>query len=232
MTEYKCTLRLCGEEFRTKKCLNQHLDKKHPFKCSCCNPPQRYKTKSSVYIHKHRQKKKFSLLDPVYMKASDNYSTTFATWKAIFEVPAIQKVMIDSNIKVWDPFYIDGATAQHWRKLGAKNFIHKAADFFLEYQTTTADCIVTNPPFSLLPRIVACLAEMDIPFVMIVPSTVIHRLYFQKFFNKHVQVVVPCYKNMWTFSNAFKVTLRSPTLWQPVAVTYQMHLCRSLHICA
>jgi hypothetical protein len=232
MTKYVCTVRFCAEEFRTKKCLNQHLDKKHPFKCSCCNPPQRYKTKTSVYTHKHR-KKTSTVFDPsLYKKPSDQYATSIATWEAIFEVPAIHKVMIDSNLKVWDPFYMDGATEKHWRKLGAKNFIHKAGDFFLEYKFTTADYIVTNPPFSLLPRIIACLAEMDMPFVIIVPSYVIHRLYFQKFFNKQVQVVVPSTKKRWTFTNELKVTLPYPTMWQMMAVTYKMHLRRSLHICS
>jgi hypothetical protein len=168
----------------------------------------------------------------LYNNSSDNYATTLETWVAIFEVPAIQKVMRDSKLKVWDPFYMDGVTGKHWRQLGAKNIIHKQGDFFLEYKTTTADYIITNPPFSLLPRIFACLHAIDIPFLMIVPSYVIHRLYFQKYFNKKVQVVVPSSKNMWTFSDKFKVTLPSPRFWQPIAVTYKMNLRRSLHICS
>ena len=52
------------------------------------------------------------------------------------------------------------------------------------------DCVVTNPPFSILPKVLERLRALNKPFVIIMPTYTMNTQYFQRLF-KDIQVIVP-----------------------------------------
>jgi hypothetical protein len=61
------------------------------------------------------------------------------------------------------------------------------ADFF---ETSHGDCVVTNPPFSILPKVLERLRALNKPFVIIMPTYTMNTQYFQRLF-KDIQIIVP-----------------------------------------
>jgi hypothetical protein len=53
-----------------------------------------------------------------------------------------------------------------------------------------SECVVTNPPFSELPRVLARLREFGKPFVVIMPCSTLTTRYFRDLF-QDIQVIVP-----------------------------------------
>jgi len=65
--------------------------------------------------------------------------------------------------------------------------IHEDVDFFAH---DLGECVVTNPPFSELPRVLARLRELGKPFVVIMPCSTLTTRYFRDLF-PDIQVIVP-----------------------------------------
>ena len=65
--------------------------------------------------------------------------------------------------------------------------IHEDLDFFTQ---DLGECVVTNPPFSELPRVLARLRELGKPFVVIMPCSTLTTRYFRDLF-QDIQVIVP-----------------------------------------
>jgi hypothetical protein len=67
--------------------------------------------------------------------------------------------------------------------------IHADIDF---YENDLGDVLVSNPPYSQGKRVIARLAQLDKPFIMIMPSSKINTQYFREHFKgKGVQIIVP-----------------------------------------
>ena len=73
---------------------------------------------------------------------------------------------------------------KHLTKL---DVIHEDLDFFTH---DLGECVVTNPPFSELPRVLARLRALGKPFVVIMPCSTLTTRYFRDLF-QDVQVIVP-----------------------------------------
>ena len=87
---------------------------------------------------------------------------------------------IPRHLTLWEAFYGDGTSGAHLTELGF-DVIHEDLDFFTH---DLGECVVTNPPFSELPRILARLRELGMPC-----STLTTR-YFRELF-QDIQVIVP-----------------------------------------
>ena len=74
----------------------------------------------------------------------------------------------------------------HLTELGF-DVIHEDVDFFTH---DLGECVVTNPPFSELPRVLARLRELGKPFVVIMPCSTLTTRYFRDLF-QDIQVIVP-----------------------------------------
>ena len=83
-------------------------------------------------------------------------------------------------------FYGDGESGEHLTKLGFET-IHKEIDFF---ESDEGEIIVSNPPFSLVKKIVPKLIELDKPFILLMPVSKIATQYFKPLKNK-VQIIIP-----------------------------------------
>jgi len=99
--------------------------------------------------------------------------TPFSAWEDV-------SAYIPRHLTLWEAFYGDGTSGAHLTKLGF-DVIHEDVDFFTH---DLGECVVTNPPFSELPRILARLRELGMPC-----STLTTR-YFRDLF-PDIQVIVP-----------------------------------------
>jgi hypothetical protein len=88
------------------------------------------------------------------------------------------------HLTLWEAFYGDGTSGAHLTELGF-DVIHEDVDFFTH---DVGDCVVTNPPFSELPRVLARLRELGKPFVVIMPTLTTR--YFRDLL-QDIQVIVP-----------------------------------------
>jgi len=124
-------------------------------------------------------------------KESDNYTTDKKDWEKI--APYIPK-----DKTIWAPFYCDGKQKDHFEEMGF-NIIHKDKDFFT--YTPDYDIVIDNPPFSKLRDIVNRLKELDKPFILVMPSSKINAVWFQKLFKDHLQIIIPLKKIKFTNLN-------------------------------
>jgi len=115
------------------------------------------------------------------MATHDDYMTPKYAWENI-------KHLIPNDKSIWEPFYGDGESGKDLTDLGF-NVIHQDIDFF---ENDLGDIIVTNPPFSNIPKILERLVKLNKPFIMIMPTPKLTTQYFRKLFeNKKIQIVIP-----------------------------------------
>jgi hypothetical protein len=113
----------------------------------------------------------------------DDWMTPFSAWDNI-------KHFIPKDKLIWEAFYGDGESGTHLNKLGF-NVIHEDIDFF---QNDKGDIIVSNPPFTKIPEVLARLKEINKPFILIMPSSKINTQYFRKLFcdtEDPIQIIIP-----------------------------------------
>ena len=109
-------------------------------------------------------------------KKNDNYQTPIEYLRVIDE-------HISSGQLINDPFYCQhkeggGLVKRNWCKLG-RHIIHNDCDFFTEQEFDKTDCIVSNPPFSLIFQILEKLFELDTPFALLLPLQKIAQIKIQ-----------------------------------------------------
>lgn len=109
----------------------------------------------------------------------DDYETPLAAWKMI--APYIPKDKV-----IWEPFYGSGTSGQHLTSLGF-NVLHENKDFFANNE---GDLIVTNPPFSKKKEVLKRLKELDKPFALLLPASVLGTKMLSTLF-PDIQVVIP-----------------------------------------
>jgi len=114
------------------------------------------------------------------LKKVDEYMTPLSAWQDINE-------FIPKNKIIWEAFKGDGTSAENLRSIGC-NVICDDVDFFTA--NLNYDIIVTNPPFSKKIKIFQKLEQIDMPFIMIVPVSIITKKYFS-YFSQKCGIIVP-----------------------------------------
>lgn len=112
---------------------------------------------------------------------NDEWYTPHHAWEDI-------QHFIPRELTVCDPFYGDGTSGHSIRNLGF-NTIHEDVDFFTN--NNLGDIIISNPPFSLIQKVMVRLFEIDLPFIMIMPSSKINTQYASDWLGKGIQLIVP-----------------------------------------
>ena len=117
-------------------------------------------------------------------KKDDDYETTEYIWGLI-------KTYLSNYSTIYEPFYCNGKSGEIFTKFGF-DCIHKDEDFFENYNNYDYDIIVSNPPFSIKKQIFHTLKEIDKPFIMIAPISVITKVYFrEKYENTDITILIP-----------------------------------------
>lgn len=110
----------------------------------------------------------------------DDYMTPKSSWEAI-------KDYIPKNKVIWESFYGDGESGKYLTELGFE-VIHEPIDFFEENR---GDIIVTNPPFTMKKEVLLRLKQLDKPFILICPISMINTNYLRETFANHIQIIIP-----------------------------------------
>jgi len=111
----------------------------------------------------------------------DDYMTPKHAWRNIAH-------LIPKNKIIWEPFYGDGKSGKYLKQLGFR-VIHKPVDFF---KHNLGDILVSNPPFSIKKQIFTRLKQLEKPFIMICPCSMITTQYFRKLFSESkIQIIIP-----------------------------------------
>jgi len=111
----------------------------------------------------------------------DDYMTPKYAWENI-------QHLIPKDKQIWEAFYGDGTSGSYLKELGF-DVIHDKVDFF---ENNLGDIIVSNPPFSKSKMVFQRLAELDKPFIMIMPASKIFTSYVRENFkNKKLQIIIP-----------------------------------------
>ena len=113
----------------------------------------------------------------------DDYMTPSYAWENI-------KTYLPKDKTIWECFYGDGESGKELTKLGLK-VIHEEIDFF---KNDKGDILVSNPPFSKKKEVFTRLKELNKPFIMICPSSMLNTQYIRKLFSKtedRLQIIIP-----------------------------------------
>lgn len=110
----------------------------------------------------------------------DDYMTPKFAWEDI-------KEYIPNDKEIWEAFYGNGTSGSYLKELGF-NVIHEPVDFF---ENNLGEIIVSNPPFSMVKKIMPRLLELDKPFILIMPSSKINTQYFRPWKKKGIQIIIP-----------------------------------------
>lgn len=113
----------------------------------------------------------------------DDYMTPKYAWENIRQFIPKDKV-------IWEAFYGDGKSGKYLTELGF-NVIHNPDDFF---ESNNGDIVVSNPPFSKTKEVLKRLAELNKPFILILPSSKINTQYTRQLFKDQtnkLQIIIP-----------------------------------------
>lgn len=123
----------------------------------------------------------------IYNK-NDNWETPIDYWKIIN--PFIPKDLI-----IHDPFYMNGNSYHHWKKIG-REIIHEDKDFFLIKKNNKKEIYVSSPPYSKMKEVLKHLFYLDKPFIMLIPINKVGQIKIQKILknNKLQLIISPIYK--------------------------------------
>jgi len=115
----------------------------------------------------------------------DDYMTPKSAWSAI-------KEFIPPYHNIWEAFYGDGVSGRYLQEVLEDNIvIHEPIDFF---ENNKGDIIVSNPPFSIKKEVFTRLKELDKPFIILCPSSMINTQYMRNLFadtEDKLQVIIP-----------------------------------------
>jgi len=107
--------------------------------------------------------------------------TPKSAWEAINHIIPKDKV-------IWEAFAGNGNSAENLRDLGYE-VICKEEDFF---EVNYGDIIITNCPFSKKKEVYQRLKELNKPFIVICPTSMLMTNYIRELFNNQkIQIIIP-----------------------------------------
>jgi len=112
----------------------------------------------------------------------DDWMTPKSAWENIDQ-------FVPKDKKIWDCFFGDGVSGDDMRSLGW-DVIHREEDFF---KNNHGDIIVSNPPYTIKKEVFTRLKELEKPFIMICPASMITTQYIRRLFSgcDQLQIIIP-----------------------------------------
>ena len=114
----------------------------------------------------------------------DQYNTSADIWQMISH-------LIPKNKIIWEAFMLGNTSSQSveiLRSMGHNVIGHHTIDFFKE---DFGDIIVSNPPYSIKKKIFQRLAELDKPFILVLPISTITKQFLKVLERDKLQMIVP-----------------------------------------
>lgn len=147
----------------------------------------------------------------INFKKDDDYNTPKEVWESIAHLIPKDKI-------IWECFYGDGKSGEYLKDLGF-NVEHQKIDFFLD-PSFNYDILISNPPYGCKPKVFKRLAEIDKPFMMLVPVSTMTKKFLKTYFQDKIQIIIP--KTRIHFVKNGEQTNRSwfDTLW----ICYKINL--------
>ena len=94
------------------------------------------------------------------------------------------------NDVIWEPFYNETSkSAQYLRELGCR-VISGNVDFY-EQNIPLGTHIVTNPSFAEKDKLIAHLAKLDCPFILVLPIHSLCTRFIKNHFKNKLQLIIP-----------------------------------------
>ena len=130
----------------------------------------------------------------------DEYMTRKSAWADI--MPYIPDEYKNGNKRIWEPFKGNGQSGRFLKELGFDVYM-RDKDFFdvsvRKTQKKKLSLIITNPPFTKKADVLKRLKILGIPFILLVPTTVLHTSYFKELFedDTDIQLIIPFKKRQF-----------------------------------
>lgn len=118
----------------------------------------------------------------IKLNKEDDYMTPNAVWDSI-------KHLIPKDKIIWECFYGDGESGKYLSKIGF-NVESYDIDFFNE-TNFKYDILISNMPYSIKAKVFQKLAEINKPFMMLVPVATMTKQYLKKYFKNEIQIIIP-----------------------------------------
>jgi hypothetical protein len=120
----------------------------------------------------------------------DSYNTPHECFEDIKKyIPNREKLI------VYEPFILNNKYSTSKSSLLSLEFKKVIGetdwDFFEMYNKLDYDIIISNPPFSIKNKIFKLLKQIDKPFILIVPVSIITKKYFMEDYKDQYQIIIP-----------------------------------------
>lgn len=127
---------------------------------------------------------------------NDNCKTTLEDWNDI------KDYLPTNDKKIWCPFVCDLDDLSLREVLPENEIIHIDQDFF-EYQPEEWDIVVDNPPFSIMPKILERLFELDKPFMILSPVSKLRSKYMGRLMKdkEDVSIIYPSFRFYYKYKD-------------------------------
>ena len=152
-------------------------------------------------------------------KKQDEYYTDAQTWKNIEKYIPKDKVL-------WEGFYCkDSPSGKALQDLGFK-VISKDVDFF---KHNLGDIVVSNPPFTKKEAVLKRLKELNKPFILILPASVLTGRYFIKIFQEEeIQIIIPRKRIQFLSMVDGKLIKKGKCNFESFYITWKMNLPKGI----
>ena len=147
----------------------------------------------------------------INFKNDDSYMTPKEVWESIAHLIPKDKI-------IWECFYGDGKSGEYLTELGF-NVEHHDIDFF-DDPSFNYDILISNPPYSCKPKVFKRLADLDKPFMMLVPVSTMTKKFLKTYFQDKIQIVIPK-----TRIHFIKNSVQTKSSWfDTIFIAYRMNL--------
>ena len=117
-------------------------------------------------------------------KNDDQYNTPKEAWEMI--IPYIPK-----NVTIWEAFMMGNTSSKsmdYLSELGCDVVGSPELNFF---ENDLGNVIVSNPPYSCKKKIFKRLAELDKPFILLLPVSTITKQFVKVLKREFIQIIIP-----------------------------------------
>tara|TARA_Y100000593_G_C4244602_1_gene303976 strand:- start:132 stop:638 length:507 start_codon:yes stop_codon:yes gene_type:complete len=131
------------------------------------------------------EKKKWKYQGRLKLSVQDRYETPIEAWADILKY-------FKKDDLIYDPFYFNGATLTHLKKLGYNNVYHKKEDAFI-HKIMKEAIVITNPPWSIKAKVFDYYDVTNNKVALLLPMDTMERKYMKKYL-KNFQLIIPNFR--------------------------------------